>query len=221
MNARILLIEADAQLAENLCGVLKAEGHHVDALADGQSGLVKACSGTFDLIVLDAAVSGFEVCRELRQSGGDTAILMLAAPAQCVAGLRLGADDCVSQQCDPRELAARVEAILRRTPGIARNALKTIRFSDVTVDFRLGEAHKGGRTINLTARELQLLQYLVEHRNKVVARQEILRNVWEYETNAESRTIDVHIGLLRQKLEDNPQDPKHIKTVRNRGYRFD
>ncbi len=227
MKARILLIESEPESARNLSGLLKAEGLDVEAEVDGVSGLTKASSGKFDLVILDAALSGlsgFDVCRELRRLGIDTAILMLAAktlPAERVAALRLGADDCISRQCDASECIARIEALLRRVPGAVRNPARVLRFGDVAIDFGIPEVRKGGCAVSMAAMELRLLRYLAEHRHKVVSRQEILRNVWDYDVDVPSRTVDVHVGWLRQKLEDDPRNPKHIKTVRNRGYRFD
>jgi DNA-binding response OmpR family regulator len=141
--------------------------------------------------------------------------------SRTVTALRLGADDCVPRSCDPNELMARVEAILRRVPKASRGPARTIRFGDVFIDFALPEVRKNDRLVNLSDKELRLLQYLVQHRNKVVSRKELLSEVWGYDASVSSRTIDVHVGWLRQKLEDNPQRPKHIKTIRGSGYRFD
>ncbi len=176
----------------------------------------KAYTGDFDLIILNGipAASG-----ELRRKGVDTSVLMLTDDR--VAGLRLGADDCVSASCDSNELLARVEALLRRVPRARRSTVITLRFGNVEIDFRTCQARKNGYPLSMTSKECRLLQYLVDHRERVVSRQEILKNVWEYDAAVSSRTVDVHIGWLRQKLEDNPQQPKYIKTIRGRGYRFD
>lgn len=166
---------------------------------------------------------GFDVCRELRQRGIDSAILMLTAKTQVsdrVAGLKLGADDSLTKPFDPAELPARVEALLRRVQKEKRIPVKWFRFGTVQVDFERAEAFKKGRPINMAAKELQLLRYLVDHRERVVPRDEILQRVWEYSSQVNSRTIDVHVAWLRQKLEDNPQSPKHIQTIRGKGYRL-
>jgi two-component system alkaline phosphatase synthesis response regulator PhoP len=177
---------------------------------------VGMASGDFDLIILDAEPT---VCGELRGKGVDTSILMFTD--ERVAGLRLGADDCVSRSCDSNELLARIEALLRRVPRARRTAAKTLRFDDVEIDFGIAEARKGGRTLSMSSKEFRLLRYLVDHRERVVSRKEILKYVWEYEAGVSSRTVDVHIGWLRQKLEDNPRQPRYIKTIRGLGYRFD
>jgi two-component system, OmpR family, alkaline phosphatase synthesis response regulator PhoP len=193
---------------------------------DGPTGLAKALTGAFDLVLLDVMLpgkSGYEVCRELRQQGCDTAILMLTAKTQVVdrvVGLRLGADDYLAKPFDPAELLARIEALLRRIPKKKRIPVARFSFSDVEADFESGQVSKAGAPILLAAKELQLLRYLVDHRGSVISREELLQNVWEYQSEVSSRTIDVHVAWLRQKIEDAPQAPKHIHTVRGIGYRF-
>ena len=227
MRARILLVDADKTLIESVSGLLAAERFEVEVAADGDTGFARASSGDFDLVILGttpAQRSGFSVCAELRKTGVDASILLLSSKTLAekrVTGLRLGADDCVPRSCDPSELIARVEALLRRIPKASRGPLRSLRFGDVLIDFELADARKGDCPLSLSSRELRLLQYLAAHRDKVVSRQELLLNVWEYDAPVSSRTIDVHVGWLRQKLEDDPQRPKHIKTIRGRGYRFD
>ena len=167
--------------------------------------------------------SGFEVCRELRQQGIDTALLLLTAKNMVgdrVTGLRLGADDYLPKPFDPAELLARVEALLRRVLKMKRTPLRSFRFDDVEVDFERAEVRKNGQALSLAGKELQLLQYLVERRGLVVPREDIMQEVWSYSREVTSRTIDVHVAWLRQKIEENPQYPKHIHTVRGKGYRF-
>jgi two-component system alkaline phosphatase synthesis response regulator PhoP len=213
---RILLIESDLDLIARLSSLLAAENFEVERAVDDESGLAKASSGDFDLIIMGPMP---RVCDELRRKGIDTSILMLTE--ERVAALRLGADDCVSRSCDSNELLARVEALLRRVPRARRNPVNALRFGDIHIDFASAEAMKGGRPVSLSSKELRLLQYLAGHKERVVSRQEILRNVWEYDAAVSSRTVDVHIGWLRQKLEDTPRQPKFIRTIRGRGYRFD
>jgi DNA-binding response OmpR family regulator len=212
---RILIIESQRGLSESLPRLLSAENFAVETAAS-DAGIAKALSGDFDLIILDEAA---DLCRELRRRGIDTSILMLTGNP--VAGLKLGADDCVARSCDSNEFVARVEALLRRVPRARRSAIGLLQFGDVAVNFASAEVRKGGSLINLSSKELALLQYLAEHRERVVTRKEILQNVWEYDPGVSSRTIDVHVGWLRQKLEDHPQQPQYIKTIRGRGYRFD
>lgn len=226
MSSRILLIEDEPGLVLTLCDLLSAEGYEVDTAQDGGTGLAKAMETRYDLIILDIMLpvkSGFDVCQELRQSGSDTAVLMLTARSQVsdrVVGLKLGADDYLTKPFDPSELLARVEALLRRVRKENLSPLLRYQFGPVQVDFERGEVLKNGARISLAGKEMQLLRYLVENRGKVVSRDELLQNVWEYQSTITSRTVDVHVAWLRQKLEDNPQLPKHFHTVRGVGYRF-
>jgi len=225
MNSRILLVEDEPGLVMTISDLLVTEGYEVHAASDGEAALAKAAGREFDLVILDIMLpkkTGLDVCRELRQRGIDSAILMLTAKNQIVdrvVGLKLGADDYLAKPFDPAELLARVEALLRRLHKDKRIAVRSFRFSDVDVDFERLEVVKGGHPVSLAAKELQLLRYLVIHRDRVVPREEILQKVWEYGSDVSSRTVDVHVAWLRQKL-DNPQNPKHIQTVRGKGYRF-
>ncbi len=226
MSSRILFVEDEPGLVLTVSDLLAAEGYEVESAADGDTGLAKASGKSFDLIILDVMLpkkSGFDVCRELRQRGVDTAILMLTARTQVadrVAGLKFGADDYLAKPFDPGELLARVEALLRRVQKENRIPLKTFRFGEVEVDFERARLLRSGEPVNMAGKELQLLQYLIHHRGRVVPREEILQNVWEYNSDVTSRTVDVHVAWLRQKLESNPQQPQHIHTVRGKGYRF-
>jgi two-component system alkaline phosphatase synthesis response regulator PhoP len=221
----ILLIEDEPGLVMTVTDLLTAEGHRVESVSDGDAGLAKATREKFAMIILDVMLpkkTGFEVCRQLRQAGIDTAILMLTAKTQVVdrvVGLKLGADDYLTKPFDPAELLARVEALLRRVNKQNRVNVRSFHFGDIEIDFERAEVRKAGEPLALAGKELQLLRYLVNHRDRVVPREEILQQVWEYDSEVSSRTIDVHIAWLRQKL-DNPQNPKFIQTVRGKGYRF-
>ena len=168
--------------------------------------------------------NGFDICRELRQRGVQTPILMLTARGQVidkVLGLKLGADDYLTKPFDAMELLARVEAMLRRTPGSSAVKLpETFRFGSVVVDFRRTQVKRNGRLVELSAREFELLRYFVQQRDVTLSRQQLLRDVWGYDEEALTRTIDVHVGALRQKLEDDAQQPRHFLTVRGLGYKF-
>jgi two-component system alkaline phosphatase synthesis response regulator PhoP len=225
MSARILLVEDEPGLVMTLSDLLGAEGYEVESATDGLAGLSKAVKEKFDLIVLDVMLpgkSGLEVCRELRQHGSEVAVIMLTAKTQLydrVAGLKLGADDYLTKPFEPPELLARIEALLRRVkPDIT--SVSRFHFGNVEIDFERGEVRKGDAEVNLAAKELDLLRYLIDHRGNVVSRDELLEAVWEYQPGVSSRTIDVHVAWLRQKLEDTPQNPRHIHTVRGVGYRF-
>lgn len=221
----ILLVEDEPGLVLTISDLLAAEGYRVESAADGEAGLAKASNEKYALIIMDVMLpkkTGFEVCRELRHSGVDTAILMLTAKTQVVdrvVGLKLGADDYLAKPFDPAELLARVEALLRRVNKENRVELRSFQFGEVEIDFERAEVRKGGQPLALAAKELQLLRYLINHRDRVVPREEILQEVWEYDSEVSSRTIDVHVAWLRQKL-DNPQNPRFIQTVRGKGYRF-
>ena len=226
MSSRILLVEDEPGLVLTVSDLLSTEGYDVESAADGEIGLSKAMNGKFDLVILDIMLprkTGFEVCRELRQKGIDTAILMLTAKTQVVdrvVGLKLGADDYLTKPFDPAELLARVEALLRRVQKENRIPVQSFTFADIEIDFERAMLLKGGQPVTLASKEMQLLRYLVDNRGRVVPREELLQNVWEYSSDVSSRTIDVHVAWLRQKLEDNPQNPKHIHTIRGKGYRF-
>ena len=226
MSFRILLVEDEPGLVLTLSDLLTGEGYAVDSATDGPSGLRMALAEPYDLIVLDVMLpgkSGLEVCRELRQRGQDVAILMLTAKTQLVdrvVGLKLGADDYLTKPFEPPELLARLEALLRRVNKENLAPVTQYRFGGVDVNFETADVRKNGAPVTLAGKELELLRYLISHRGQVVSRDELLEAVWKYQPGVSSRTIDVHVAWLRQKLEDNPQVPRHIHTVRGVGYRF-
>jgi two-component system, OmpR family, alkaline phosphatase synthesis response regulator PhoP len=226
MSARILLVEDEPGLVMTLSDLLTAEGYEVESAGDGITGLARALNEAYDLLVLDVMLpgkNGFEVCRELRQHGKDVAVIMLTAKSQLtdrVVGLKLGADDYLVKPFEPPELLARIEALLRRVKKDKRTPIVRYQFGAVDIDFESGAVLKGVDAVNLAGKELELLRYLIDHRGKVVSRDELLEAVWEYQPGVSSRTIDVHVAWLRQKLEDNPASPRFIHTVRGVGYRF-
>lgn len=226
MSSRILLVEDEPGLVLTITDLLAGEGYVVETATNGRYGLTRALTERFDLIVLDVMLpgkSGVEICRELRQQGRDSAILMLTAKSQLtdrVVGLKLGADDYVVKPFEPPELLARIEALLRRVKREKLTPVVHFEFGSIEIDFEKGMARKAGSPVGLAGKELELLRYLIDHRGAVVSRDELLQAVWEYQPGVSSRTIDVHVAWLRQKLEDNPQLPQHIHTVRGVGYRF-
>jgi two-component system, OmpR family, alkaline phosphatase synthesis response regulator PhoP len=205
---------------------LRKEGYAVDNAANGQEGLKKATQLPFDLIILDVMLpkkSGFAVCQEIREAGLITPILMLTARGQTsdkVYGLRIGADDYVTKPFNMHELVARVEALLRRVP--IRPALQALvaKFGSVRVNLLGTEAMRDGKPVNLSAREFHLLRYFIEHRGATLTRDELLKQVWHYSAGMYTRTVDVHVASLRQKLEDDPKQPQFILTVQGLGYKF-
>jgi len=226
MSSQILLVEDEPGLRLTVSDLLTAEGYRVETAVDGPTGLKMGGNRELDLIILDVMLpgkNGFDVCKELRQQGCDAAILMLTAKTQVmdrVVGLKLGADDYLSKPFDPAELLARVEALLRRIAKKKPMGVLRFEFNSVEANFESGQVLKNGAPVNMAAKELQLLRYLIDRRGTVVTREDLLQHVWEYQGDVSSRTIDVHIAWLRQKLEDNPQNPKFIHTVRGVGYRF-
>jgi len=226
MPQKILLIEDEAGLVMTLTDRLRSEGFAVESCADGESGLAKASEESFDLILLDVMLpgkSGFEVCRKLRQMGISVPILMLTARGQVVdkvVGLQIGADDYVTKPFEVMELLARIGALLRRASFEVPKSTAGYQFGSVHVDFRRAEVLRNGQAISLSAREFQLLHYLIEHRGATLSRDELLKRVWGYEAVPSTRTVDVHMAWLRQKLEDNPKYPQYILTIRGLGYKF-
>jgi DNA-binding response OmpR family regulator len=224
MNENILLVEDEEALRMTLSDRLRSEGYAVDFACDGEEGFEKANTLPFDLIILDIMLphrSGLDVCRDLRNAGLATPILMLTArdlTIDKVLGLKLGADDYVTKPFETLELMARVEALLRRAP--ARTSQSIYQVGDVRMDVRGTEVTRQGRPVSLSAREFQLLRHLMEHPGETLSRPELLRSVWGYEDGAFTRTVDVHIASLRQKLERNPKQPELILTVTGMGYKL-
>jgi two-component system alkaline phosphatase synthesis response regulator PhoP len=222
----LLLVEDEPGLVMTLTDRLVAEGYDVESASDAPSGLAAATTGGFDAILLDVMLpggSGFDICRTLRQRGVQTPILMLTARGQVVdrvVGLKLGADDYLVKPFEMAELLARVEALLRRGAAPAAAMADAFRFGDIAVDVRKAEVTKNGHPLDLSAREFKLLCYFIEHRGAVLSRDELLNEVWGYNAMPSTRTVDVHVAWLRQKLEDNPRHPVWVLTVHGLGYKF-
>ena len=226
MSAKILLVEDEAGLRLTLTDRLRSEGYEVESAADGDEGFQKGLAGGYDLFILDVMLpgkNGFDICRDLRAQGVRTPIMMLTARGQTadkVVGLKIGADDYLTKPFESMELLARVEALLRRGGPAAPEAATSYRFGDVLIDFKSTEVHRGGEALALSAKEFQLLKYLVEHRGETVARDVLLDKVWGYESTPSTRTVDVHVAWLRQKIEADPKKPKWVQTVHGMGYKF-
>jgi len=229
MNEHILIVEDEEELCLTLGDRLRSEGYAVEVAFDGKSGLEKINQAPFDLVILDLMLpmrSGLDLCVDIRRSGFKTPILILTALSQSVekvAGLKLGADDYVTKPFDTLELMARVEALLRRSPNQPENmgALKEmICLGPIVLDTRKSRVTRDGQPVNLTSREFQLFRYLVEHRGMTVTREELLEQVWGHIPGTLTRTVDMHIASLRQKLEAQPKKPEMIITVPLMGYKF-
>lgn len=223
---KILLVEDEEGLVITLSDRLQSEGFEVSVARDGVEGFDLATNNSFDLIILDIMLpkkNGFDVCRDLRQRNIETPVLMLTAKGETidkVLGLKLGADDYLTKPFEIMELLARVEALLRRSPNTKQDRAESFRFGSVLVDFRRAEVEKENTPVELSALEFKLLQYLIEHRGEVLRRNELLDEVWGYDAMPSTRTVDVHVAWLRQKLEDNPKHPQFIQTVHGLGYKF-
>ena len=226
MQYKILLIEDDPGLCLTLRDRLKKEGYVVDICNDGESGFDLATNQAYDLIILDLMLpkkSGNDVCRDLRQMGLAIPILMLTARHQTVdkvLGLKLGADDYLTKPFEMLELLARVEALLRRATRAFAPARDVYQFGSIRVDFRKTEVQRHDEALALSAKEFQLLRYFIDHRGETLNRETLLQEVWGYSAVPYTRTVDVHIRHLREKLEKEPKDPEFIFTVRNIGYKF-
>jgi two-component system alkaline phosphatase synthesis response regulator PhoP len=227
-DKKILLVEDEPGLVLTLTDRLESEGYVVDSAREGGEALKKAADGPYDLILLDVMLpgkSGFDVCRELRGRGSSTPILFLTARGEVadkVVGLKLGGDDYLTKPFDMMELTARVEALLRRAGGSAPGGAAGVRyaFGDVEVDFRKAEVTRGKTPVELSALEFKLLKYFIENRGATLSREELLSRVWGYDAAIHSRTVDVHVSGLRQKIEPNPGRPLYVVTVHKLGYRF-
>jgi two-component system, OmpR family, alkaline phosphatase synthesis response regulator PhoP len=225
MKENILLVEDEEGLRMTLSDRLSSEGYVMDFASDGDEGYEKATRLPFDLIILDIMLpgrNGFDLCRDIRAAGLATPILLLTARGQTIdklLGFKLGADDYVTKPFDTLELIARIERLFKRSPMRAGQGVYT--FRAIRLDTRGTQVTKEGKPVYLSAREFHLLRYFVEHAGATVSRDEILREVWGYDAGTFTRTVDVHVASLRQKLEDDPKRPQMILTVPGIGYRFE
>lgn len=226
MKANLLLVEDEQALLMTLGDRLRNEGYVVEFATDGEEVFEKATRLPFDLIILDVMLprkNGFTVCQDIRQAGVITPVLMLTARGQTqdkVTGLKLGADDYVTKPFDMLELMARIEALLRRAPSSPAIQADSYRFGSIFVDLRGTAVSRDEQPVNLSAREFQLLRYFIGHPGATLSRDELLKQVWGYSADVFTRTVDMHVASLRQKLESDPRQPKFILTVQGLGYKF-
>jgi len=221
---RVLVVEDDPAMALALRDGFEFEGHSVLLASDGAEGMRLASQAELDLVVLDVMLpklSGLEVCRQLRAARSDVPILLLTARTQeseKVEGFRLGADDYVTKPFSFVELMARGEALVRRARR--REEPASLHFGDVALDFRRLQATRGGAPLDLSPREFAILAFLAARPGEVVTREQLLQVVWGYERLPTTRTVDMHIAKLRRKIEPDPAEPRYVRTVHGRGYRF-
>jgi two-component system, OmpR family, alkaline phosphatase synthesis response regulator PhoP len=225
VSGRILIVEDDAELAQGLRDLVIAAGYCAETAHDGESAIQLANATTFDVILIDAGlpdVDGFSVCTTLRESKVDAPVIFLSgnsATPQKIKALDLGADDFMAKPFVIEELLARIAALLRRYRATKRHAMTQFQLGTMHIDFLTSTVTRAGVPIGFSAKELQLLRYLMERRNCVVSRESLLKDVWGY-LSVDTRTVDVHVATIRQKLEEDPQQPRHIVTLRRKGYMF-
>ena len=228
MKEKVLIIEDEEGMILSLEDSLRSAGFRVTAKTDGKTGQEEAKSGRYDLIILDVMLpekDGFQVCRSLREAEIYTPILMLTARSttfDTVFGLRMGADDYLKKPFEMEELIARIQALLRRREHASQSANSlsmVVRFGEFSLDKDKQELSRGTDLIPLNTQEYRLLEFLCDHPNRVLSRDEILDEVWGYDSVTTTRTVDVHVAWLRKKLGEN-QHPRHLLTIRGRGYRF-
>jgi len=223
---RILVVDDEPTLVATVKYNLEREGYGVDAAADGETALSRARERRPDLVILDVmlpVIDGFEVCRLLRREM-NVPILMLTAKTEevdRVVGLEIGADDYVTKPFSMRELMARVKALLRRSTAEASEQRETLSSGDVEIDLRRREASRLGEILALKPKELELLTFFLQNRGRAFTREQLLDQVWGYDFVGGTRTVDVHVNWLRQKIEVEPAKPTRLVTVRGTGYRFD
>ena len=226
MGAKILIIEDEPGLVTTLRDRLRKHGYEVSAASDGDTGLQMALRDPVDLILLDLMLpgqNGLSVCEKMRKAGSTTPILMLTARRQTrdkVAGLKAGGDDYLTKPFQMSELLARVEALLRRAATAPEVAPACYQIGPIAMDTKSTEVTRDGQVVPMSAKEFQLLRYFVEHPNVTLSREELLREVWGYADRPSTRTVDVHVAWLRQKLEPDLEHPRFILTVIGFGYKF-
>jgi DNA-binding response OmpR family regulator len=221
----VLIVEDDPTIHRVVRDNLRHERHDVLSATDGETGYRLALEKKPDVMILDVMLpkmTGLEVCRKLRAEGFISPIIMLTARGEegdRVLGLDLGADDYVTKPCSIRELLARVRAQIRRS-GVSDAMPSELRFDDIAIDFRRYEALRGGEPVELTRKEYGVLRMLAAKAGEVVHRDEILSEIWGYDTSTSTRTVDNHILTIRAKLEKKPAEPRHLITVHGVGYKL-
>ena len=222
---KILIVEDEKDMVAGLKFNLEARDYVVIAAYNGEEGYQKALEEQPDLVILDLMLpkrNGYEVCKSLKQEIPELPIIILTAKSQeveIVTGLELGADDYITKPFSVLELLARIKAVLRRTQSGTR-VPEVYRSGDLEIDFRKYSAWKKGKSLALSPREYEILKYFIERRGEIVSREDLLNQVWGYDSYPNTRTVDAHIAKLRQKIEDMPEEPEHIITIHGTGYKF-
>jgi DNA-binding response OmpR family regulator len=222
---KILIIEDEKDMVEGLRFNLEARDYLVMAALDGETGLKKAAADPPDLVILDLmlpGLNGYEVCKRLKETKPELPIIMLTAKSQesdIITGLDLGADDYMTKPFSVLELLARINALLRRSNSHS-TLPEVFRSGDLEIDFLKYQARKQGKPLKLSPREFEILRYFLERKGEVVSRDDLLNQVWGYESFPFTRTIDAHIASLRKKIEEKPDKPALIVTIHGKGYKF-
>jgi DNA-binding response OmpR family regulator len=225
MMKKILIVEDEKDMVTGLKFNLEARDYTVIVAYDGEAGYQKALSEKPDLVILDIMLprlNGYEVCKSLKKEIPALPVIMLTAKSQeseIVTGLELGADDYITKPFSVLELLARIKALFRRVKS-GSEIQEVHRFGDLEINFKKYEARKKGKPLKLSPREYELLKWFIECEGEIVSRDELLNQVWGYDSFPDTRTIDTHIAKLRHKIEDNPEDPKLIVTIHGIGYKF-
>lgn len=224
---RILIVEDEQAILQGLIDVFIFHGYQVESALDGKDGLNKALNGKHDLVLLDVMlpfIDGFSICNKIREQNLQLPIIMLTAKSSeqdIITGLSLGADDYISKPFSVRELVLRVESVLKRTLKTVE-AVKELQIGEIRIDTANLQQKDSQQPLQFTRREIEILQYLQQHAERPVAREELLEKIWGYRQpeNIETRTVDIHIAKLRRKIEPNPKQPKFLLTIRGEGYRL-
>jgi two-component system alkaline phosphatase synthesis response regulator PhoP len=222
---KILIVEDEKDMVIGLKFNLEARDYTVIAAYDGEEGYQKALEEQPDLVILDLMLpkrNGYEVCKSLKQEIPELPIIILTAKSQeaeIVTGLELGADDYITKPFSVLELLARIKAVLRRVIS-GTQIPEVYRSGDLEINFRKYSARKKGQSLTLSPREYEIIKYFIERRGEIISREDLLNQVWGYDSYPNTRTVDAHIAKLRQKIEDNPENPELIITIHGTGYKF-
>ncbi|MBC5637486.1 response regulator transcription factor [Ornithinibacillus sp. BX22] len=227
MNEHVLIVDDEMSIVTLLKFNLEKAGFTTDVAYDGLEAIRKADKNTYDFIILDLMLpemDGIEVCKHLRRNHIDTPVLMLTARDEefdKVLGLEIGADDYLTKPFSPKEVIARIKAILRRTNVTVTSNVKNIKVGELTIFPERYEAEKNNQVLSFTRKEFELLLYLATHKDKVLSRDQLLSAVWDYDFVGDTRIVDVHVSHLREKIEPNTKKPIYIKTIRGLGYKME
>ena len=237
---KVLLVDDEPSIVTLLAFNLEKDGYEVTTATDGAEGYRLAISNPFDFIILDLmlpSMDGMDICKRLRQEKFDTPIMILTAKddeLEKIIGLELGADDYMTKPFSPREVLARMKAILRRTnkavpaepvataqPEPTEDETEKIEVGEITIFQQLYEVHVAGELIEVTPKEFELLLYMAKRANRILSREQLLNAIWNFDYAGETRIVDVHISHLREKIEKDTKNPQYIRTVRGFGYKFE